>query len=233
MVIRVILAQVQQGKRLDYIHLCENVTVQNMQTYREYLNYRICDPQEKTPDTVVFATLWESATATQAFTQAHVAKANWAAVAILPWETDVVVSAKVSYVQDTYGSLITMWQALSPFVQQRAVLAPATRLTDAQWEMIAPILSPIAAGRVGRGRPRKNNRPLFDAVLTVILTGSYWSKVTPGATVPTAWRRYREWDMTGAWEQAWQALLETLDTQTRQTWVLDFLDCSHPPSRRA
>src|SRR5947199_111573 len=123
MVIRVIRARVQQEKRIEYIQLCENMTIFRMQSQAGDIAHRIC---------------------------------------------------------------------------------------DAQGEKIAPILSPFAAGPAGRGRPRKDNRPLFDAALTVIMTGSYWNKVPPGAKIATVWRRYREWEATGAWEQAWQTLLETL-----------------------
>jgi transposase/heme-degrading monooxygenase HmoA len=232
MVIRVCLAHIQQGKRHEYVQLSRARTISQMQGHEGYVRHHICESHPKRPNHVVIATLWRDRASVQQFIRIQVGGVDWDNAQALPWETSVVVKAVISYVEDDYQSLKNLWNEVSPYVRQRAADSAPFRLTDAQWQVIAPILDPALLGPTRRGRPRLDNRQIFDAVLTVIQGGLYWSLIPSGATTPTSWRRYREWEGTGAWEEAWQALLSTLDAQTRQMVVLHFLDCSHPPRRR-
>src|SRR5262245_5299550 len=100
MVIRVVRAQAQQGKRPDYIDLCTNTTIPRMQQLPGYLDFRICAAHPKQPDRVVFATLWENDAAVESFFRKHAARINWRAATTLPWEAqaNLLVSADVTYV---------------------------------------------------------------------------------------------------------------------------------------
>ena len=233
MVIRVIRAQAQQGKRPDYRDLCMNTTIPRMRQQPGYLDYRICAAHPKQPDRVAFATLWDDDAAVESFFRAHAAGMDWRTATMLPWEAqaNLLVTADVTYIYDDYRSLIAMADHVAGYVQRRVAMLPSS-VTNAQWRIVAPILANGLTAPPGRGRPRKDNRPIFEGVLSVILTGSFWSNVPPPTNATTAWRRYREWELAGVWDQAWQALLPTLPAQTRQMWALDFLDCSHPPPRR-
>jgi transposase/heme-degrading monooxygenase HmoA len=232
MVIRVCLAHLQQGKRHNYVQLCRTMTIPQMQGRKGYVRHHICESHPKQPDHVVVATLWQDRASVQKFIRIQVGGVDWDTALALPWETGVVVKADIYYVDDNYQSLTNLWYDVSPYVRQRPAASTPFRLTDAQWEAIAPILNTGLLGASRRGRPRLDNRLIFDAVFTVIHGGLFWSLIPSGATTPTSWRRYREWEATGAWEEAWQALLGTFDAQTRQKVVLNFLDCSHPPKRR-
>jgi transposase/heme-degrading monooxygenase HmoA len=232
MVIRVCLAYLQQGKRHEYVQLCQTKTIPQMHEHKGYVRHHICEPHPKQPDHMVVATLWQDRASVQKFIQIQVGGVDWDTALALPWETGVVLKAVTFYVEDDYQSLTNLWYDVSPYVRQRATASAPFRVTDEQWQMIAPILAPTLLGPSRRGRPRLDNRLIFDAVFTVIHGGLFWSLIPSGATTPTSWRRYREWEATGAWERAWQALLSSLDAQTRQTVVLNFLDCSHPPRRR-
>jgi transposase len=204
-----------------------------MRTQLGYLAYRICDSHAHRPDDVVFATLWESRASVQEFIHSGVGGVNWDVVAALPWEVGVVIGAVVTYVDADYRSLLDMGRAVAPFVRQRRDPPAWTqRMTDAQWLLIGPILDPVGARLDRRGRPRVANRPIFDGVLGVVATGSYWREVVAGVSAATAWRRYTEWEQNGRWDQAWSILLPALDPQTRQQLVLDFLDCARAPARR-
>jgi transposase/heme-degrading monooxygenase HmoA len=231
-VIRVVCAHVQQGTRLVYVSLCKNTTIPRMRTHPGYLAYRICDSHPRRPDDVVVATLWEDEESVQRFIQTAVGGVNWDAGTALLWETGVVVNAVVSYVDDDYRSLAKMGDAVAPFVQRRKASPWSLRLTDAQWLTLAPILDSVGARQSRRGRPRVDNRPIFDAILGVIATGSYWREVTGGVAAATAWRRFNAWEGTGVWERAWRILLSALDSKTRQDLVLALLDCAHAPVRR-
>jgi transposase len=208
------------------------MTIPHMQEHEGYLRHLICESHPKRPDHVVVATLWRDRGSVQKFMRIRVGGVDWDTAPALPWEASVVMKVGIIYVEDDYQSLTNLWYDVSPYVLQRASASAPFRITDAQWQVIAPILNSSSLGPARRGRPRLDNRLIFDAVFTVIHGGLFWSLIPSGATTPTSWRRYREWEATGAWEEAWQALLGTLDAQTRQTFVLNFLDCSHPPRRR-
>jgi len=232
MVIRVCIAHIQQGKRIEYVRLCRTTTIPQMQGHVGFVRHHICESHPKRPNHVVVATLWQDRPSVQQFIGVQMGGVDWDTAPALPWETSVVVNAVISYVEDDYQSLTNLWHDVSPYVRQRATASAPFRLTDAQWQVIAPILPSGLLSPARRGRPRLDNRLIFEAVFTVIQGGLFWSLIPSGATTPTSWRRYREWEATGAWENAWQALLSTLDPPTRQTMVLNFLDRSHPPRRR-
>ena len=70
----------------------------------------------------------------------------------------------------------------------------------------------VAKPRKKPGRPRTNDRPLFDGVIWVLRTGAQWGAV-PRAFVPTSTvhDRFQEWVQTGAVAWAWTLLLEEYD----------------------
>jgi transposase len=47
-------------------------------------------------------------------------------------------------------------------------------LTDEQWEMIEPLLSPPKRRRDNRGRPWASNRACFEGILWILQTGAAW-----------------------------------------------------------
>jgi transposase/heme-degrading monooxygenase HmoA len=232
MVIRVCLARLQQGKRHNYVQLCRTTTIPHMEAHEGYLRHHTCESHPKRPNQVVVATLWQDRASVQNFIQLRVGGVDWDTALALPWETNIVVQTIISYVDDDYQSLTNLWSDVAPYVRQRDTASAPFRITDEQWQVIAPILDPSLIGPARRGRPRLDNRFIFDAVFTVIHGGLFWSLIPSGASTPTSFRRYREWVASGAWEEAWQALLSTFDAQTHQTIVLNFLDRSHPPRRR-
>ncbi len=103
------------------------------------------------------------------------------------------------------------------------------RLTDAQWEIIAPLLPPPKR----TGRPRVDDRQTLDAILYVLRTGCRWQDLPReyGAAT-TAWRRLRTWEEQGVWEQIWRAVLASLDAQGRLEWAQAFLDGAFVPAKK-
>ena len=47
-------------------------------------------------------------------------------------------------------------------------------LTDAQWEIIAGLLPKGKSGPGRKGRPRRNNREVFEGILWILRTGARW-----------------------------------------------------------
>ena len=104
-----------------------------------------------------------------------------------------------------------------------------TRLSDDQWERIAPLLPP----KKTMGRPRADDRGTLDAILFVLRTGCRWKDLPKElGSPPTAWRRLKEWEEAGVWESLWRAVLSSLDAQGKLEWAQAFLDGSFVPAKR-
>lgn len=74
-------------------------------------------------------------------------------------------------------------------------------LTDAEWELLAPVFDPDGPAR--RGRPRKHEpRTLLDAIFYVVRTGCAW-RMLPADFPPweTAYAAFRAWGRQGRFER--------------------------------
>lgn len=71
-------------------------------------------------------------------------------------------------------------------------------LTDSQWQMIEPLLPHPPRRADGRGRPRRDDRQVLNAILWVLRTGAPW-KDLPREYPPyqTCHRRFLEWKRSG------------------------------------
>jgi transposase len=103
------------------------------------------------------------------------------------------------------------------------------RLTDAQWNRIAPLLPPAAR----TGRPRADDRRTLDAILYVLYTGCRWNDLPReyGAS-STAFRRLTQWQAGGVWERIRQTLLSTLDEHGKLDWQRGVIDGSFVRAKR-
>ena len=85
------------------------------------------------------------------------------------------------------------------------------RVDDALWALLEPILK-SEKPRKKPGRPRRDDRAIFDGLIWLARTGSQWSQLPrefdPESTVH---ERFAEWVETGAPERAWAALLHEYD----------------------
>ena len=72
-----------------------------------------------------------------------------------------------------------------------------TNLTDAQWELIQPMLP----ARKPRGRPPTDRRVILDAILYVVKTGVHWRSL-PSDFPPhqTVFHIFRQWAKDNVWE---------------------------------
>ena len=85
-------------------------------------------------------------------------------------------------------------------------------LSDAQWELLAPL---VPAPKTG-GRPLKHDRrTIVDAILYVTRTGCQW-RALPHDFPPwsTVYDLFRQWRDTGVWERANEVLRGRLRLQT-------------------
>ena len=78
------------------------------------------------------------------------------------------------------------------------------------WGRIEPLLS-VLPGRTGHpGRKRLDNRKVLSGILFVLYTGIPWEYPPPRelgfGSGMTAWRRLRDWQDAGVWQQLHEAL---------------------------
>ncbi len=92
------------------------------------------------------------------------------------------------------------------------------RVDDALWALLAPILASTKP-RKKPGRPRRDDRAIFDGLIWLARTGSQWAALPrefgPKSTVH---ERFTEWVTTGALERAWAVLLHEYDGTVGLEW---------------
>src|SRR3954452_11944984 len=92
------------------------------------------------------------------------------------------------------------------------------RVDDALWAELRPLLV-VDKPRKKPGRPRNNDRPIFDGLIWIARSGGQWkelprefgakSKVKDG---------YLEWVEYGCFEKAWPRLLAVYDDEVGLDW---------------
>jgi transposase len=92
------------------------------------------------------------------------------------------------------------------------------RIDDALRALLAPVLRSNKA-RKKRGRPRRDDRAIFDGLVWLARTGAQWAALFrefgPKSTVH---ERFAEWVETGALERAWTVLLREDDGEVGLGW---------------
>ena len=92
------------------------------------------------------------------------------------------------------------------------------RVDDALWSKLEPILR-VEKFRKKPGRPRRDDRAIFDGLIWLARTGSQWSEL-PGRFGPksTVHARFSEWAASGALARAWAVLLRAYDHEIGLDW---------------
>ena len=92
------------------------------------------------------------------------------------------------------------------------------RVDDALWAELQPLLV-IAKPRKKPGRPRHDDRAIFDGLIWLDRTGSQWAALPRafGATA-TVHDRFQEWVEHGCFQRAWARLLEAYDGEVGLDW---------------
>jgi transposase len=98
------------------------------------------------------------------------------------------------------------------------------RVDDALWALIEPVLRSSKA-RKKPGRPRRDDRAIFDGLIWLARTGGHWSQLPrefgPKSTVH---ERFTEWVESGALERAWAILLREYDEAIGLDWTWQAAD---------
>jgi transposase len=80
------------------------------------------------------------------------------------------------------------------------------------WEVVEPLL-PEGPPKLKGGRPRVKDRAAFTGIGFVLKSGIPWEKLPKEmgcGSGSTCWRRLRDWQEAGVWEELHRVLLDRL-----------------------
>lgn len=101
-------------------------------------------------------------------------------------------------------------------------------LSDELWQRIEPLLPPLPPQPEG-GRPWIGNREALTGILFVLRTGIPWEYLPQemgcGCGM-TCWRRLRDWQAAGVWQQLHEVLLAELNAADQIDWSRAIVDSS-------
>jgi len=97
---------------------------------------------------------------------------------------------------------------------------------DELWALVEPLMPPFVERPQGSGRAPVADRAVFTAVVYVLTSGCPWRLLPPsfGVTVPTAHRRFTEWNRAGLWRRLHRAVLDELGSQGLIDWSRAVVD---------
>ena len=105
------------------------------------------------------------------------------------------------------------------------------KLSDEQWEVIAPLLPP----QPKTGRPRKHDRQVLNSLVYRLKTGVRYKDIPRSedyAAKSTVYHPLRRWSEEGVLEAIWRKLLGLLEAEGELDMTEGSLDGSFVPSKR-
>ena len=108
----------------------------------------------------------------------------------------------------------------------------AWTLEDTDWERIESVFPVKEVGQKG-GRPRANNRRVFEALIWFCRAGCPWEQMPKNfPSWSTCRKRLIEWEEQGIFDAAQQHLLALLDEQGKLRLDETFLDGTFIPAKK-
>jgi transposase len=107
-------------------------------------------------------------------------------------------------------------------------------VSDELWEIIEPLLPPEPPKPKG-GRPRLDDRAALSGIVFVLKSGIPWEmlpKEMGCGSGSTCWRRLRDWQEAGVWEELHRVLLDRLGEANQVDWERASLDSASVPAKR-
>src|SRR5215211_4964309 len=107
-------------------------------------------------------------------------------------------------------------------------------VSDELWEVVEPLL-PGEPPKPKGGRPRIDDRAALTGIVFVLKSGIPWEmlpKEMGCGSGSTCWRRLRDWQEAGVWEELHRVLLDRLGEADRVEWERASLDSASVPAKR-
>ena len=103
-------------------------------------------------------------------------------------------------------------------------------VSDELWELVEPLLPKVERRYRFAGRKRIDDRGVLTGILFVLQTGIPWEYLPQEmgcGSGMTCWRRLKEWQEQGVWQQLHEVLLAKLNEAGRIDWSRAVIDSSH------
>ncbi len=106
-------------------------------------------------------------------------------------------------------------------------------LTDAQWEVLKPLVEPKTPSQ-RRGRPWTETRAVLEGVLWILRTGAQWAELPRDKFPPyqTCHRRFQQWVRAGILVQALRVLAEDLLARGQLDLAETFIDATFAGAKK-
>jgi len=106
-------------------------------------------------------------------------------------------------------------------------------LTDAQWELLRPLVEP-GTPKKRRGRPWRDTRQVLEGVLWILRTGAQWSELPRHKFPPyqTCHRRFQQWVRAGTLVKVLRRLAEDLLARGQLDLAETFIDASFSGAKK-
>ena len=98
---------------------------------------------------------------------------------------------------------------------------------DELWARIEPLLPVVPRRADHPGRKRLDDRKVLSGILFVLYTGIPWEflpRELGFGSGMTCWRRLRDWQRAGVWQQLHHQLLDQLGRDSKLDWSRTSLD---------
>ena len=104
------------------------------------------------------------------------------------------------------------------------------------WQKLQPLIPPFVPSSKGGPRTRAvSDKAAFEGIIFVLRTGIPWEDLPQSmgyGSGMTCWRRLREWQAAGVWQQLHLAMLQHLREYDQIDWGRASIDGSSVPSPR-
>lgn len=106
-------------------------------------------------------------------------------------------------------------------------------LTDAQWELLKPLVEP-GTPQKRRGRPWRDTREVLEGVLWILRTGAQWSELPRNKFPPyqTCHRRFQQWVRAGTLVKVLRRLAVDLLARGQLDLAETFIDASFSGAKK-
>lgn len=113
-------------------------------------------------------------------------------------------------------------------------MTPESReLSDAQWQILDPLLPEPKRRKDGRGRPWKARRSVLNGILWVLRTGAPWADLPEQyPSFQTCHRRFQQWVRCGVMKVVFEALALKMKLRGRLDVEEAFIDGSFAPAKK-
>ena len=126
--------------------------------------------------------------------------------------------------------------SFSPFCtyEPTSQIHPRKLVSDELWSQIEPLL-PKHKPRPKGGRPRIPDRAALTGIIFVLKTGIPWEDLPQEmgcGSGMTCWRRLRDWQEAGVWENLHHVILQNLHDMKKIDWSRACIDGSVIQAKR-